>query len=117
MLLLSSLNAWGQISQTQLKEVSFQMNKSLPEVFDPVTKLISTTVENNNFKYHFVLNANHQEYSWAMPKVKKQILETVCSQKRERALLTKHKANIVYSYENVDGHLLGEFMVKTEHCR
>jgi hypothetical protein len=105
-----------QASSVGLAEISAHMNKSLPEVYDPVTKLISTSVENNNFKYHFVLKANFKEYSWALPKVRARILETVCSKTRERMLLKQHRANLVYSYENVEGQLLGQFMVKPEQC-
>lgn len=112
-----SLGTWAQNSKPSLKEVSAHMNKTLPEIFDPVTKLISTSVENNNFKYHFILNANDTEYAWAMPKVKSKILDSICKQSRERNLLLNHKANIIYSYENVQGHLLGEFMIKADHCR
>lgn len=115
MLLLISVSM-ANASPMNLSEVSAHMNKSLPEVYDPVTKLISTSVENHNFKFHFVLKANYKEYSWAMPKVKAKILETICSKSKERVLLKQHRANLVYSYENVEGQLLGLFMVKPEQC-
>lgn len=100
-----------------LEDYSREMNKSLPEVYDPVTKLMRTTVENNNFKYHFLLDANHAEYAWALPKVKAQILKTICSKNSEKKILKGFKGNIVYSYENVKGQSLGEFMVKPDHCK
>lgn len=100
-----------------LEDYSREMNKTLPEVYDPVTKLMRTTVENNNFKYHFLLNANHAEYAWALPKVKAQILKKICSKSSEKKILKGFKSSIVYSYENVKGQSLGEFMVKPDHCK
>lgn len=116
LLIACCLSAGVRGSSGNLSEISTSMNKSLPEVYDPVTKLISTSVENNNFTYHFVLMANFKEYSWALPKVKASILETICSKPREKVLLKQHRANLVYSYENVEGQLLGQFMVKPEQC-
>lgn len=117
MIPLLSATCWAQIPGATLQEASDKMNKSLPEIFDPVTKLVTTSVVNKNIKYHFILQASSSEFSWAMPKVKNKVLETVCSQMRERFLLTHYKANIVYSYENLNGQFLGEFMIKSEHCR
>lgn len=115
LMLMTSVMA--QPVRPNLKEVSSEVNKSLPEIYDPVTKLISTTVENKNFKYHFIVDATDKEFKWALPKVKAQILKTICSKSTERSVLKVHKANIVYSYENVKGQSLGEFMVRPEHCR
>lgn len=115
-LFVFSVNTSASNPPKTLAEISANLNKSLPEIFDLVTKLVSTSVENNNFKYHFIIKANHKEYSWALPKVKSSILETICSRPREKLLLKQHRANIVYSYENVEGHFLGQFMVKPEHC-
>lgn len=114
-LLLSS--ALAQPERPSLKDVSTEVNKSLPEIYDPVTKLVSTTVENQYFKYHFIVDANDKEFTWALPKVKAQILKTICSRFPERKILKEHKANIVYSYENVKGQSLGEFVVQPGHCR
>lgn len=100
-----------------LKELSLKMNKELPEVYDHVTKLVGTSLENKNFYYHFVLNAHSEEYKWAMPKVKEQVLKTICSGKREREILIRHQANIIYRYENLSGQSLGEFMITPTHCR
>lgn len=99
-----------------LKEFSEKMNSSLPEVFDHATKLMTTTVDNNNFNYHFVLNATKDEFKFAFPKVKTQILKTICSRSQERSILKNYKANIVYRYETLKGETLGQFMVKPEHC-
>jgi hypothetical protein len=113
---LLSLNVFGQISKPTLQEVSAKVNRSLPEVYDAVTKLVTTTVENNNFSYHFLVDANQDEFNKALPKVKNQILSTLCTKNIERSILKDHNANIVYRYENVKGQSLGEFMVKPDHC-
>lgn len=100
-----------------LEELSRSVNKDLPEVYDPVTKLMRTTVENNYFKYHFIVAATKVEFEGAIPKVKAQILKTICSHRREKMILSGHKAPILYSYENVQGQSLGEFVVSPGFCR
>lgn len=97
-------------------ELSSTINKSLPETWDHATKLLRTTVENNNIFYYFVLKANEDEYKWALPKVKAQVLRTICSKPREKSILKDYQANIVYKYESDKGLTLGEFMIKPDHC-
>ena len=92
------------------------MNKDLPEIYDHMTKLMRTSVENNNLKYQFLINADQKEYNWALPKVRTQILANICKNARQKAILKNYRANIVYSYENVKGQSLGEFMVRPDHC-
>lgn len=99
-----------------LEELSGKVNKDLPEVYDHATKLMRTSVENGNFVYQFIIGANKEEYALAMPKVRTQVMSTICKHGREKSILTLHKANIVYRYENVKGQSLGEFMIPTEHC-
>ncbi len=93
-----------------------RINKALPENYDRVTRLRTTTVENNHLVFHFLLDAQMPEYEWALPKVKAQVLKTICSDSREGHVLKKERANIVYRYENVKGQSLGEFMVTPAHC-
>lgn len=111
-----SLKVSAQIPRPSLKDISTEVNKSLPAVYDHATKLTTTTVENNNLYYHFVVAATQKEYEGALPKVKAQILKTICSKKVERSILKEHKANIVYRYESDKGLSLGEFLVKPDHC-
>lgn len=111
-----SLNAYAQDKRLTLKEYSEKINKSLPEVYDPVTKLISTTVENNNLNYHFILAASRSEFTQVLPKVRSQILKSVCSSVRDKMILKEYKANLIYRYDNIKGESLGQFMVKPEHC-
>jgi hypothetical protein len=99
-----------------LQELSHKVNKELPEVYDHATKLMRTTVENNHFKYHFIVGGTKAEFEFAYPKVKAQVLKTICSHSREKFILTSHKAGIIYSYENVRGQSLGEFMVRPDFC-
>jgi hypothetical protein len=106
----------AQISRPSLKDISTEENKSLPQIYDHATKLNTTSVENNNFYYHFLVGATQMEFDLALPKVKAQILKTICSRKIERSILKEHKANIIYRYESDKGLSLGEFMVKPEHC-
>lgn len=113
---LFSICAFAQGLRPTLEEYSLRLNKELPEVYDPVTKLLKTTVENNNLIYHFIVDANHAEFNWAFPKVKTQILKTVCANSREKFVFKELKANLVYRYENVKGQSMGEFMVRPEHC-
>jgi hypothetical protein len=112
-----SLPAFAQMPKPTLEEVSQKLNQDLPEVYDPVTKLRKTTVENNHLIFNFLIDANQKEYDWAMPKVRKQVMSTICSKSRERSIFKDHNANIVYRYENVKGQSLGEFMIRPEHCR
>lgn len=104
------------MAQSSLEELSQKLNKELPEIYDHATKLMRTTVENNNFKYHFIVGGSKAEFENAFPKVKAQILKTICSHRREKSILIVHKAGIVYSYENVAGQSLGEFLVKPDFC-
>lgn len=99
-----------------LKDISDKWNKDLPEKFDSITKLQKTTTENNNFIHHFIVDANQFEFDTALPKVKQQIMSSICSKPREKHLLNVQKANLVYRYESIRGLSLGEFMVRPEHC-
>lgn len=114
--LLISLPLLAQVTRPSLKDISVLENKSLPQIYDHATKLNTTTVENNNFYYHFLVGATQKEFDFALPKVKAQILKTICSRKTERTILKEHKANIVYRYESDKGISLGEFMVKPDFC-
>lgn len=114
--LIISLSAFAQVRQPSLSELSSRINKDLPEVWDHATKLLRTTVENNNIYFHFVLKASEEEFRWALPKVKTQVLKSICSKGREKAILKDYRANIVYRYESDKGPTLGEFMIKPDHC-
>lgn len=111
-----SLLNFAQAMTPPLSELSTKINKDLPEVYDHATKLVGTTVQDKNFYFHFILKASHEEYQWALPKVKAQVLKTICSGKREKEILIRHKANIIYRYENDKGQTLGEFMITPSHC-
>ena len=114
--LLISIPTLAQTGSPDLKAYSVNMNKSLPEIFDHATKLMTTTVENNNFYYHFMLKATREEFAGALPKVQNQVLKTICTQSRERPILVRYKANLIYRYENDKGQSLGEFMIQPSHC-
>ena len=114
--LLITLPALAQVPRPNLKDISIEENKSLPQIYDHATKLTTTTVEQNNFYYHFLVGATQKEFDFALPKVKVQILKTICSRKTERIILKEYKANIVYRYESDKGMSLGEFMVKPDFC-
>lgn len=103
-------------SAESLKDISDKWNKDLPEKFDSITKLQKTTTLNNNFIFNFIVDANQFEFDTALPKVKQQIMATICSKPREKHLLKNLKSNLVYRYESVRGLSLGEFMVRPEHC-
>lgn len=117
LLFLLALNSFAQSTNPEAQAYSLKINKTLPEVFDHATKLMSTTIENNNFYYHFQLKATRHEYTVAKPKVEAQVLKTICSQPRERTILQKYKANLIYRYENDQGLSLGEFMIRPSHCQ
>lgn len=110
------LTQLSQAADGTLSSYSQTINKNLPEKFDYITVLRTTTVENNHLYYHFLLNATEEEFKGAFPKVKAQILKTVCTQSREKAILKGFKANLVYRYENQKGQSLGEFMIRPAHC-
>ena len=103
-------------ANSALEAMSRRVNTELPEVYDHATKLMRTTVENNNFKFHFVVGASKAEFADAYPKVKAQILKTLCSHAREKSILKVYKAGILYSYESTRGEALGEFLVRPNHC-
>ncbi len=111
-----SLISLAKGQSPSLNELSVKINKELPEIYDHATKLVGTTVQDKNFYFHFILRASPEEYKWALPKVKTQVLKTICSGKREKELLLLHKANIIYRYESDKGQSLGEFMITPSHC-
>lgn len=112
--LLFALISFAEAST--LEELSTKVNKDLPEVYDHATKLMRTTVENGSFVYHFLVGANKEEYALAFPKVRTQVMSTICKHSREKIILGKYKASIVYRYENLKGQSLGEFMIPAGHC-
>jgi hypothetical protein len=99
-----------------LIEFSRMHNKELPQVYDPITKLVRTSVENNNLTYHFIVIAKKEEFDSSFPKVKQQVLKTVCSRPREKQVVKSYNANIIYSYENEKGMFLNQFMIKAGFC-
>lgn len=113
-LLLLPLGSRGQTPD--LEEISAKVNKTLPKVYDPVTKLKTTTVENNQLVYHFLVDADQAQFNSAFPKVKRQVLKTICSESQEKLILAKYQRNIIYSYENLKGQSLGRFLIAHEHC-
>lgn len=114
-LLLLTSAAMAQ-TKTGLEEMSAKINRELPENWDSVTRLMKTTVVNNNVYYHFILRADQVEFDQALPKVKQQVLSSICRKSRELSILRTYKANIVYKYESEKGPYLGEFMIKPEYC-
>lgn len=115
--MLMNFNLYAQPQGLDLAGYSKEMNKSLPEVYDHATKLLRSSVENQNFSYHFLLRATKAEYDQALPHVKRQILKSVCTNSRDKIILHKYQANIVYRYENEKGQSLGEFMVSPSFCK
>jgi hypothetical protein len=75
-----------------------------------------TSVENNHLNFDFIVIASREEFANAFPKVRSQILSTICRQKREGTALRQYKANVVFRYESEKGQSLGTFMVKPDHC-
>lgn len=114
--LLFSMSLMAEVKPLSLKEYSEKINKALPAVYDPVTKLIASSVENESLVYHFILAATRVEFSKALPQVRSSVLKSVCSNPREKLVLKEYKANLIYRYESVSGESLGEFMVRPEHC-
>lgn len=114
-LILVSFSVHGQ--SINLNDISKKWNEELPENYDSITKLRSTSIENNHFVFNFLIEATQFEFDTALPMVRSQILKTVCSKPREKNLLTINNAHLVYRYENTKGQVLGEFMIRPEHCR
>lgn len=100
-----------------LEAYSAKLNKSLPETYDHATKLMRTRVENNHLHFDFIVGANKEEFAFAFPKVRSQILSTICRQSREGTALRQYQANVVFKYENEKGQSMGEFLVKPDHCQ
>ena len=103
-------------AEIDLKSYSEKVNQSLPEVYDHITKLRTTSVQNNNFYFHFLVKATQAEFFQFVPRVKTQVLKTICSQSRGGTILKHYKSNLIYQYENEKGQSLGEFMVQPNHC-
>ncbi len=116
MLVLFLFNFFLTASASSLEELSRNANKDLPEVYDHATKLMRTTVENGNFVSHFLVRASQEGYAIAIPKVRSQVMTTVCKHTREKVILGKHSANLLYRYENEKGQSLGEFMIPAGFC-
>lgn len=116
--LLCCLLSFSALAQTapSLEQYSRKLNQSLPEVYDAVTKLRHTTVENNHIVYHFLVDATMSESSWALPKVKGQVLLSVCQNAHQKNILQNLRAGIIYRYENLKGQSLGEFLISPAHC-
>ena len=112
---LISFSAFAQTSPT-LEQYSHKLNQSLPEVYDPVTKLLRTTVENQQVVYHFLVDATVSESTWALPKVKSQVLSSVCQNAHQKNILKHFRAAIIYRYENVKGQSLGELLISPAYC-
>lgn len=112
---LLSFSALAVVPQT-LEQYSRKLNQSLPEIYDAVTKLRQTTVENNYVVYHFLVDASVSESNWALPKVKGQVLASVCQNAHQKNILQNFRAGIIYRYENVKGQSLGEFLIPAAHC-
>lgn len=106
----------AQVQGKNLKAYSEEINRTLPVVYDRITKLKTTTVENNDLSYHFLIDVTEKEFEETVPKVKGQVLGSICSRSQERIVFQQYKANIIYRYENVKGQSLGEFMVRPDHC-
>ena len=104
-------------AQTPLHERAELINKDLPENYDKITRLRKTTVENDELVFHFIVLATTEEFSMAFPKVKEQVLRTICRQSREGRVLRELKAPVIYRYENEKGQALGEFVVRPGHCQ
>jgi hypothetical protein len=113
--LLLSFPVFAQ-SKPTLEEYSHKLNGSLPEVYDAVTKLRMTSVENSQLVYNFLVDASLQESSWALPKVKAQVLSRVCKNSYQKNVLQKYRTSLIYRYENLKGQSLGEFLIPPEHC-
>lgn len=109
---LLSLSVWSG----DLPSYSEKLNTALPEVYDQMTKLMRTRVENNHLVFDFLVNANSAEFASAFPKVRAQVLSSICRHDREGRALREYQANVVYRYESLKGQHLGEFMVKPDHC-
>ncbi|MFL5783175.1 MAG: hypothetical protein ACJ76H_01115 [Bacteriovoracaceae bacterium] len=116
LVMLFVYSAFAQTPPT-LETLSEKINEDLPEVIDRMTKIRKTTVENNHLTYHVLVDATPAESATALPKVKQQILSTICSNKRQRMALMELNAPIVYRYENVKGQSVGEFMVPADLCK
>jgi hypothetical protein len=115
LLLIFSLSLFAQAPES-LEDMSRKINLSLPEKYDHMTKLLRTRVENNVMNFDFLVNATKEEFAAAFPKVKGEVLKTVCHHSREGLILKAHKKAIIYRYENLKGQSLGEFMISPQHC-
>lgn len=100
-----------------LMDISQKVNKDLPVIYDSVTKLTRTTVENDYFIYHYLVDGNKPEFDRALPMVKGRITKSICTDRVTKTILVDLKKSIVYRYENPKGISLGQFMVSPDHCR
>ncbi len=100
-----------------LMDISQKVNKNLPVIYDSVTKLTRTTVENDYFVYHYLVDGTKEEFDRALPMVKGNITKTICRDNPNRTILVDLKKSIVYRYESPKGISLGQFMVSPSHCQ
>lgn len=100
-----------------LMDISQKVNKDLPRVYDSVTKVMRTTVENDYFIYHYIVDGSKLEFDRALPMVKSNITKSICKDEPTRTVLVHLKKSVVYRYESPKGISLGQFMVSPSHCQ
>lgn len=102
-------------AKPSLKELSEEFNSSLPKDYDPLTKLLSTNVEDGKMVFNFAVFFP-QRMNWSLTRVKTESLKTICSKDMERKVLTEYKNKIVYRYKSITEETIGFFQVRPDHC-
>lgn len=100
-----------------LTDLSQKVNKDLPVIYDHATKLMKTSVENDQFVYHYIIGGTQEEFDRALPMVKARIFKSACTDKVTKSVLVDLKKSLIYRYESHKGLTLGQFMISPDYCK
>jgi len=104
------------ISLYTIQDFSTKLNKSLPEVYDSITKLERTSVEGDFLVYHFTVDLSQSMFTEHVGKMKNRAEQSSCKNKNTHYVLTKLNKPILYKYENLKGQSLGQFQLAARRC-
>lgn len=85
--------------------------------YDPLTKLVSTHVENGEMVFNFSVIPGPSIFDWSLSKARAEALRTICQRDAEDEVLGAYNSNVVYHYRAVTGETIGKFTIKPDPCK
>lgn len=117
MMVMYSTCVFAQSPGQTLEQYSQNFNQQLPMDYDPLTKLVSTRVENNEMIFNFSVIPATSVFDWSLSKARAEALRNICQREAEDTVLGEYNANVVYHYRAVTGETIGKFTVKPDPCK